>query len=91
MATMIHLTTHRLVKIYYLATGAKNMGGIAKIVRRILVSRGLDPWELEKQYYYWNDRNWLYKTFLFFLKPEFMKDDNVLSPEAIEIERKFNK
>jgi len=85
MPHMIHLTTHRLVSIFHTATGARNMDGIADIVYKILESRGIKPWELEKEYYRWHKRNWLYKTLLPFLMPKFMKDNNVLSPEAIKL------
>lgn len=87
MPHMMHISTHRLVSIFHIATSAKNMNGIAGIIYRVLESRGLKPWDLEKQYCQWHKGNWLYKIFLSFLKPKFMKDDGVLSPEAINLER----
>jgi hypothetical protein len=86
---MMHLTTHRLVSIFHYSTGTKNLQGVADIAHKILESRGLKPWSLEIQYSTWHSRNWFYKKLLWFLKPEFMKDENVLSPEALEIERKL--
>lgn len=89
MPHMIHLTTHRLVSIFHYASGRENLFSIAITASEIIRKRGFDPWELQMEYHMWHDRNWFYKTLLGFLKPNFMKDDNVLSPEALEIERKL--
>ena len=89
MPHMVHLTTYRLAQIFHMATDSEDMKGVAGITYKILESRGLRPWELKKQYYWWHRKNWFYKTLLWFLKPESMKDENVLSPVALEIEHRL--
>jgi len=89
MPHFIHLTTHRLVSIFHYTSGRENLFSIAIITGEILRKRGFDPWDLQLEYQMWHNRNWFYKTLLWFLKPEFMKDKNVLSPKALEIERQI--
>ena len=81
---MIHLTTHRLVALLHYFSNAKDAPGISRMAYEVLKSRGLKPWSLEDQYSDWNNRGWFYKKLLWFSKPEFMKDENTLSPEALK-------
>jgi len=80
MPRICHLATHRVVSIY---SNFEHIDCVRDIAGGELTSRGYMPTVASDIYVFWNRKGfkgWLYR--LMYLKPEFLKDTGLLSPEA---------